>query len=306
MFGITAAFTTLIGLAIGSVIGKLLFPSIKEEEKEYPRTDLEMKPAQKKITGDFETSKTVPTLVHDFEDAPMPMRMKFIIGAMVFGVFFVVAVGIQRTNEMKTAEAASSSQVTAKAEPIKTEPEKDVEAKFKAPTARPVVKRDLGLHNWRWEYHTQYHVKYTGKVTNTGGRTLRYVKAYVECSDKSGNYIDSDWTYIDIHALLPGQSSTFTGYMNQNPAFAGCFIQFTKDGSKLSVDREYKEKKSFKKDRFKDRTWVRALQKYLTIGGCDAGKADGLMGPATRTAMTCSGFDKAELTAQVDRWIDGR
>jgi peptidoglycan hydrolase-like protein with peptidoglycan-binding domain len=135
-------------------------------------------------------------LAHDFEDAPMPKRMKFIIGAMVFGVFFVVAVGIQRTNEMKTAEAASSSQVTAEAasssqvtaeaEPIKAQPEKDVEAKFK------------------------------------------------------------------------------------------------------------------------DRTWVRAMQKYLTATGCDAGKADGLMGPATRTAMKCSGFDKAELTAQVDRWIDGR
>lgn len=49
-----------------------------------------------------------------------------------------------------------------------------------------------------------------GKVTNNGSYDVRYVKVKAVAKDRSGNIVDTDWTYaVDSSWLSPGESKSF-------------------------------------------------------------------------------------------------
>lgn len=86
---------------------------------------------------------------------------------------------------------------------------------------------DLIIEGWSWTRDDRYQqIKYEGKVTNNTHQTLGFVQAHVEFYTANDDFISSDYTYLDITALLPGQSSTFTGYASWNPAAKTASIVF--------------------------------------------------------------------------------
>ena len=58
--------------------------------------------------------------------------------------------------------------------------------------------------------HERNYTYVSGKVTNNGTYSIKYVKVKASCKDYSGNVIDTDWTYaVDSAWLEPGESKTF-------------------------------------------------------------------------------------------------
>ena len=58
--------------------------------------------------------------------------------------------------------------------------------------------------------HSGNYAYITGTVTNTGTYQIKYVKVRAACKDRSGNVIDTDWTYaVDSSWLNPGESKRF-------------------------------------------------------------------------------------------------
>jgi hypothetical protein len=58
--------------------------------------------------------------------------------------------------------------------------------------------------------HERNYTYVSGKVTNNGTYSIKYVKVKAACKDYSGNVIDTDWTYaVDSAWLEPGESKTF-------------------------------------------------------------------------------------------------
>ena len=50
----------------------------------------------------------------------------------------------------------------------------------------------------------------TGTVTNTGDRRVRFVKVECDLEHRSGEIIDTDWTYaVSSEGLAPGASKSF-------------------------------------------------------------------------------------------------
>lgn len=96
---------------------------------------------------------------------------------------------------------------------------------------------DLIIEGWSWTRDDRYQqIKYQGKVTNNTHQTLGYVQAHVELYTANDDFINSDYTYLDITALLPGQSSTFTGYADWNPAAKTASIVFVdRSGNMLNT-----------------------------------------------------------------------
>ena len=80
---------------------------------------------------------------------------------------------------------------------------------------------DVIVDGWNWTRNDRSQIiKYQGKVTNNRNSTLQFARIHMEFYTVKDEFISSDWTYLDITALLPGQSSTFTGYADWNPAAA--------------------------------------------------------------------------------------
>ena len=94
---------------------------------------------------------------------------------------------------------------------------------------------DLIIEGWNWSRNDRYQsMEWQGKVTNNRNTTLSFVKAYTEFYTDKDEFISSDWTYLAITALLPGQSSTFDGYADWNPAASYARIHFVdRSGSQL-------------------------------------------------------------------------
>ena len=82
-----------------------------------------------------------------------------------------------------------------------------------------IERAQIIIEGWSWTREDRFqHMKFEGKVTNNTSRTLAFAKAFVEFYTAEGQFITSDYTYLDINNLLPGQSTTFTGYGNWNPS----------------------------------------------------------------------------------------
>ena len=97
---------------------------------------------------------------------------------------------------------------------------------------------DLIIEGWNWSRDDRYHqITYQGKVTNNTNHTLRFVKVYMEFyTSESGEFISSDYTYLDITSLLPGQSSTYKGYADWNPAATYARSYFAdREGNRLNT-----------------------------------------------------------------------
>ena len=166
------------------------------------------------------------------------------------------------------------------------------------------------------EYNT---ITWTGRVKNAWNQRLEYVKAHLECVTATGEFVTSDYTYLDFTTLLPGQTSPFTGYANWNPAIKSCSIRFsrgfgneliaTTTADKASADTAKGEAGK----RVDDNTpeWKAAMQRFLTSEGLHPGPADGIVGAKTYTAMMawCGTEDviacEPELIQAVDDYIAG-
>lgn len=115
------------------------------------------------------------------------------------------------------------------------------EAQQRAAAARRRQQRlanvDLIIEGWNWNRNDSARlIKYQGKVTNNTEHTLRFAQVYWELYTKDGQFISSDSTYLDVTALLPGQSSTFTGYAEWNPAAEQANAYFVdREGNRLNA-----------------------------------------------------------------------
>lgn len=96
---------------------------------------------------------------------------------------------------------------------------------------------DLIIEGWSWNRNDSARIiKYQGKVTNNTDHTLRFGQVYWELYTTDGQFISSDSTYLDVTALLPGQSSTFTGYAEWNPAAQKANAYFVdREGNRLNA-----------------------------------------------------------------------
>lgn len=74
------------------------------------------------------------------------------------------------------------------------------------------------VDNWSWSTPYETAIKAEGLVTNVSGSALQYVKAEVKGFDASGNFISSNYSYLEYNPVLQNQSSPFTVYLNYNPA----------------------------------------------------------------------------------------
>ncbi|MFA5551627.1 MAG: FxLYD domain-containing protein [Trueperaceae bacterium] len=91
---------------------------------------------------------------------------------------------------------------------------------------RQKARVELIIENWGWSRSSSRYVTAEGRVTNNTNRTIEYARVLVEYTTSSGQFITSDWTYLELTALLPGQSSPFSVITNQNPAMSKASIRF--------------------------------------------------------------------------------
>lgn len=69
------------------------------------------------------------------------------------------------------------------------------------------------------------HTKVTGKITNNGKKTYKFVQVKGAFKNSSGTVLDTDWTYaVGSEGLAPGESSTFTMYVDQNYSIKSCTV----------------------------------------------------------------------------------
>lgn len=136
-----------------------------------------------------------------------------------------VSVWLDRTTaaEQKAQKAAYEAQQRADAERRRQQKLAEAERQRQ----QELASIDLIIEGWSWTRDDRYQqIKYEGKVTNNTHQTLGFVQAHVELYTANDDFISSDYTYLDITALLPGQSSTFTGYASWNPAAKTASIVF--------------------------------------------------------------------------------
>ena len=100
-------------------------------------------------------------------------------------------------------------------------------AREAAERTRRLANTDLIIEAWSWVREDRFQsMRYEGQVTNNRSSTLEFAQVFIEFYTGDGTFISSDWTYLDITSLLPGQRSTFTGYGSWNPAAQRASIYF--------------------------------------------------------------------------------
>ena len=146
-----------------------------------------------------------------------------------------INVWIDRT----TTEEQQAQQVHREQEQQEAEAKKL--AREEAVRLEKLSQTQLIIEGFSWTRDDDYQsMIYEGKVTNNTDTTLQYAKVSAEFYTKDKQFISSDWTYLDITSLLPGQSSTFKGYANWNPAADTAQINFVdrKNAYLISTLRE--------------------------------------------------------------------
>lgn len=67
----------------------------------------------------------------------------------------------------------------------------------------------------------------TGKITNTGNMSVRYIKVKGAFKNASGITVDTDWTYgIGSEWLAPGESTTFRLSVSRDTSIKKCNVTF--------------------------------------------------------------------------------
>lgn len=94
----------------------------------------------------------------------------------------------------------------------------------------------LMLESWSWSKENGYAIA-EGQVTNQSGSTLEYVMVQVEFYTSDQTFITADDSYIDYTTLLPGQSSPFKVYADENPAMAGADVYFKINGELIHASK---------------------------------------------------------------------
>lgn len=83
---------------------------------------------------------------------------------------------------------------------------------------------DLDFSNIKIETNSSYTIC-TGKVTNNGSRTYKFVEVKGAFKDRSGNVVDTDWTYaVGSEGLAPGESTTFRLSVDKDYSIDTCSV----------------------------------------------------------------------------------
>lgn len=90
---------------------------------------------------------------------------------------------------------------------------------------------NLKLSNIKLE-QTSSNIKCTGTITNnSSGKRYRFVQVKGSFKDSSGNVVDTDSTYaVGNEGLDPGESSTFTMYVDRNYSITQCSVSIYQVG----------------------------------------------------------------------------
>lgn len=65
----------------------------------------------------------------------------------------------------------------------------------------------------------------TGTVKNKGNKSYDFVKVRGAFKNSSGSVVDTDWTYaVGSEGLRPGESTTFTMYVDKNTGITKCTV----------------------------------------------------------------------------------
>ena len=82
------------------------------------------------------------------------------------------------------------------------------------------------LERWDWRRKHGFIVA-SGTVTNVSGARLANVLAVVDVyTDGRRDFIDSGEAILDLAALMPGQSSSFSVYVSDNPLAKVAGVRF--------------------------------------------------------------------------------
>ena len=87
---------------------------------------------------------------------------------------------------------------------------------FKETTNVAQASSGLEIEDWRWK-NTSFPrgIKINGVVTNNSNRTYEHIEIFISAYDDNGNFLGAGWAYLQPRTtLLPGQSSTFTVYID--------------------------------------------------------------------------------------------
>ena len=106
----------------------------------------------------------------------------------------------------------------------------------KPATPPPPPKPDLIIVDWHWQKEYDFAIS-EGVVRNNTDRALVRVQAVVTFKTANGGFITSDWTYLQLTTLLPGQESPFKIYTTWNPAMETAFLSFQMNGHSVYAKR---------------------------------------------------------------------
>ena len=144
----------------------------------------------------------------------------------------------------------------------------------------------LEIDGWNWHVNQINTIEWQGRVKNTHNERIGYLKAHIDCTDANGQFVSSDWTYVEFTTLLPGQTTTFKGYLDWNPAIESCALYFSEGSHRVAAvlkgDKPHTPTASIDD---MPRDWIVDMQGFLNEQGHDAGTPDGLIGPKTTIAM---------------------
>lgn len=82
----------------------------------------------------------------------------------------------------------------------------------------------LAITNVKMENNSSYN-KCTGRLTNNGAYTYRFVTVKGSFKNSNGKVLDTDWTYaVGAEGLAPGESTTFTLSVKRNTNITKCTV----------------------------------------------------------------------------------
>lgn len=93
---------------------------------------------------------------------------------------------------------------------------------------------DIHVLSWRWQNSFSYAIT-EGEVRNNTRLKLELPRVNVEFRDKDGNFITSDYAFLEYRPLMPGQSSPFKIHTTWNPAMKTANLKFQNEGKALSA-----------------------------------------------------------------------
>ena len=86
------------------------------------------------------------------------------------------------------------------------------------------AEKNLVFSNIKITHNSSYTVV-TGKVTNTGKRTYKFVKVKGSFKNSSGKVVDTDWTYaVGSEGLAPGESTEFRLSVSKDTSIKKCDV----------------------------------------------------------------------------------